>query len=274
MRFLHGNWQAGLLAAAMTATALAQDDAPVARAEAVTPPEEDAPASLLIGADAALKPALLELAQIWANAHPQIKLDLELTNASTLERVIGESRPYDVALLPGVPLADRLAEKGLLVPGKRRLVARDVLAIMGKSPGEEVAVTDWSGLVGGPWKRISMGDPKLTSSGPHAEAAVKGLGLSGERAPKTEVAPMEEQAIALMRNAKADAVLAWRSQLGAKRRSGEVLVVVGDEKSFAQFYVAASTQRAEHPKQAQAFMDFLVSEAARPVWEKWSLGGN
>ncbi|MEM1058887.1 MAG: substrate-binding domain-containing protein [Verrucomicrobiota bacterium] len=248
-----------------------QESAPQAVPSAAEPPAEET--VLLVGADAALKPALRELAQHWADLHPEIKIELELANAATLERLIGEGRPYDVVLLSGLPAADQLAEAGHLAPGQRKLVARDRLAVLGSATVGELTSANWSSALTGAWSRVAIGDATLTASGRLLAPVWAGLSLPEEGGPEVHAVPMDAQALELLDGDRVDAVVGWRSLLGHHRGAGQVLVDLPGKGHAAHFYVAVQSQKAEHPKDAQAFMDFLVTAEAGEIWKKWDLAG-
>lgn len=231
----------------------------------------DEEALLLVGADATLKSALQDLAQAWADQQPAAKVELELTNAATLERMVREGRPYDLVLLPGLPLADRLAEAGKLEPGNRHLVAQDRLALLAKSPGGDVSPQTWRNHLGGAWKKVAIGDAKMTASGQLADAIWKAN--AAPESVEIHRFPMDSQMLDALAKGEVDAAFGWAGHLGANRRSGQVLVTLTRPGEPALFYVAALGRGAEHPQPAQAFLDFLVSEEARQIWEKWGLAG-
>jgi molybdate transport system substrate-binding protein len=250
-------------------------ESPAPSSASTNAPAEAAPAGpvvLSIMADSSLKAVIQELAQAWADSldnSPQVPLTL--TNAGTMRsKIESGSGQWDLVIDADIDDVKAMTEKGSLSSDSQRSLARNTLVVYGKKALLKDDELDWFDLVGSEWKKVAMGNPDQVASGRAAKRALQKHGLTGDETKDLYLyAPTESRALSLVEQEKADAVFLYKSDLTGVSLPGFEALTPKPEDSPPIFYTAAVVSGSKNAAQAQAFILFCTSEAARPIWAKY-----
>ena len=243
---------------------------PAAVPATANPPAATGPAVSII-ADSSLKAVLQELAQTWADnqaAGPQ--MPITLTNAGTMRAKIDSGVTWDLALDADVNDVKALTDRGFLLAAGQHSVARNTLVIYGRVPLVKDDDLDWFDLIGTEWKKVAIGNPDLTASGRVALKALQRHDLADDDHKSIFVnAANETTALQLLQREQADAAFVYHTDLASISLRGFQATPVKSDDAPPVFYTAAIFRLAKNPELARQFLDYIGSEAARPIWTKY-----
>ena len=248
---------------------------PASDAPSATPATAAAPAptgpSLSIIADSSLKAVLQELAQTWADSQPTSpEMPITLTNAGTMRAKIEAGGVWDLALDADVNDTKAMTTSGFLLPVGQQTLARNTLVIYGRAPLVKDDDLDWFDLVGTEWKKVALGNPDLTASGRVAQYALRKHGLLDDDHKGVYInAANETVALGTLESEKADAAFVFATDLPGINLPGFQPFALKAEDAPPVFYTAALFRLAKNTDLAIAFLKYISSESARPIWAKY-----
>ncbi|MFC7704619.1 molybdate ABC transporter substrate-binding protein [Plastorhodobacter daqingensis] len=220
---------------------------------------------ILVFAASSLTNALNGVADAWTRrtGHPVV---ISYAGSSALARQIQEGAPADVFLSASGDWMDALEASGDLRTGTRRdiLGNRLVLIAHGRS-AEEVSIDenlDLAGLLGG--GRLSVALIEAVPAGIYARDALENLGLWDQVAPLVVQSDNVRAALSFVARNEAPLGIVYATDAAAE----DNVTVIGtfpEESHDPIVYPAAIPAQSESPD-AQAFLDFLVSQEARSIW--------
>ena len=240
------------------------------------PAAPTAQVAVSIIADSSLKQVLSELAQTWADSQdssPQVPLTL--TNAGTLTAKVEAGSAWDVVISADVADVKDMTDKGALAPDNQRSLARNTLVVYGRKPLIKDDDLDWFDLIGTEWKKVALGDPTLVASGRVAQRALQKHDLLGDdKKDLYDYEPMEKLAVAVVDREQADAVFLFKTDAMRMNLPGFATALINSDDAPPVFYTAAVSRLAKNPALGHAFIDYLGSDAAKPVWNKYGFETN
>ncbi len=255
----------------MQAPPVAQPVAPATASPPVAGAGAAAGPQLTIIADGSLKAVLSELAQTWAdqqNTSPQ--MPITLTNAGTMRAKIESGGVWDLALDGDVADVKALTDQGYLLADGQRSLARNTLVVYGRAPLVKDDDLDWFDLIGTEWKKVAMGNPSLVVSGRLAQRALGKHDLLDDEHRNNLASVANEMAgLQAIQREQVDAAFLFKTDLSAANVPGFQSFPVKTEDAPPIFYTGALFRMAKNGPLARAFLDFISSPAARPIWMKY-----
>lgn len=216
-------------------------------------------------AASSLTEAITDVADAYAKAgHPRPVL--VFASSSALARQVERGAPAGVFVSADLEWADWLAERKLIEPRSRRMIARNRLVVVvpaDRARRERIAPGfDIAAIGGGRWV---TGDPAAVPVGRYAEAALEKLGAWTRAEPKLVRAENVRAALSLVERGDIGAGIVYATDA---RASGKVAVAAVFPASSHPpiVYPAALTVGAD--AEARAFHRFLTSRAARALLAK------
>lgn len=223
--------------------------------------------SLTVAAGAGLSEVMPAVGADFERAQPDIKVTFTFGNAGAISAQVKQGAPVDVVLFPsGGGHMDALERDGFILPGSRRVVARDDL-VLAVPAGKQVPADPWSWLRSSEVRRVAIGDPKAVPAGVYAMQVLRHLGLDAALEPKLVYAGTVRQALVYVEQGEAEAALVYRSTVRGSDRA-RVAAVAPPETHDAIFFEGAVVKAARHADEAQLFLQCLLSPGAARVFEE------
>jgi molybdate transport system substrate-binding protein len=224
-------------------------------------------AEVTVFAAASLKTALDEIAADW-QAESGNRAVLSYGGSAALAKQIMEGAPADVFISAAPEWMDAVAEAGLIVPESRVDILGNRLVLIAHGAGvAPVALdgsTDLAGMLAG--GRLSMAMVDSVPAGQYGKEALTSLGLWDSV--KDSLAQSENVRVALQLVALGEAPLGVVYASDAIADAASVTVVATfPEESYRSIIYPAAVIAAGGKPEAQAFVDYLSSPAARVVFE-------
>lgn len=259
-------WQKGLVmclvGAMLTLTGCAS--APKEPQQAAKPEEQ---AELLVSAAASLTDVLAELKTLYAEQAPDTVLTFTFGSSGALQSQIEEGAPADVFISAGQKQMDALADEGLLAPDSRRdLLVNEVVLIVPQD--SDLALTSFADAAEEPVKRIALGDPAGVPVGQYSEAVFTYLGLWDDIKAKAVFASDVRQVLTWVETGEVDCGVVYATD-AAISEAVQVVCQAPEGSHPAVIYPVAVLKDSKQAQAAQAFVDFLATEEAAAVFERY-----
>lgn len=220
---------------------------------------------VLVFAAASLTESLDKLAESWM-AETDHRVIISYAGSSALARQIQQGAPADIFISASTDWMEALAQSGDLRQGTRRDLLSNTLVLIAHGPAAPVAIDGHldlpASLDGG---RLAMAMVDSVPAGIYGKAALTSLGLWDAVAPMVAQTDNVRAALALVARNEAPLGIVYATDAAAQ---GDVSILgtfpAGSHDPI--IYPAAITAQSDSD-QAQIFLDFLASDAARAIWQ-------
>src|SRR5574337_1774314 len=138
---------------------------------------------LLVSAAISLKEPLQEIAALFEQRHPEVKVIFNWGASGALQQQIEHGAPVDVYAAAASKQMDELEAKGLLLNETRRTLAANLLVLI-TSSALRSGPTSFKDLTKPAVKLIAIGNPRTVPAGGYAQKILISLGLWDELQPK------------------------------------------------------------------------------------------
>lgn len=226
--------------------------------------------TIVIVADNTLRAVLPELTQAWADKQPDTNVELQFTNAETMQKQIVDNKGGDVLIFANADDLKEATKRGYILASEQKQVARNDLIVYGRKallPDEEL---EWFDLVAREWETLAMGDPSRTASGRAAQAALKKHDLEARvKSNGTRLCGNEVVALDCARRGEVEAVFLLGTDLGKSLLDGFVIYPINRADYPGIFYIAAPTKASKAPSAARSYIQSLAAPESLPIWTKY-----
>jgi len=221
---------------------------------------------ITVSAAISLKEALDEIAQLYRAESPNNVIHFNLGASGALLRQIEQGAPVDVFISASEEQMNSLESKGLLLPGTRRDLVRNVVVLI-TAHGQR-GISSFQDLVRPEVKIIAMGEPETVPAGRYAQQVLTYLRLYEQLRPKFVLAKDVRQVLTYVSTGNADAGIVYATDA---RTSGQVSVAATapEESHSPVIYSEAAVKSSKEPAEAKRFLDFLAGAKSRRVFEKY-----
>lgn len=220
--------------------------------------------TILVSAAISLTDALEEVRQAYtASGGGEVRFNFAGSNV--LARQLVNGAPADVFISADEAQMDYAQERGAIDARSRVPLLSNRLAVI-TAPGGAGVIPNAAALVQA--KRIAIGDPVAVPAGVYAKMFLEHAGLWDHV--KDRLIPLANVRAALgaVESGGADAGIVYESDAATSRRVETAFVVAGPAAPRI-VYPAAIVTRTRHRAEAETFLAFLRSPAARAIFGKY-----
>ncbi|HEY6921918.1 MAG TPA: molybdate ABC transporter substrate-binding protein [Steroidobacteraceae bacterium] len=188
--------------------------------------------------------------------------------SSALAKQIEAGAAADVFFSADLEWMDYLDQRKLLRPGSRHDVVSNRLVLIASADNKvNVKVAPGFDLLGALGDgRLASGDPDSVPVGKYAQAALEKLGVWNSVAPRIVRAENVRSALAFVARGEAPLGIVYRTDALADKRVRIVDEFPPDSHPPIVYPIALTTRAGPA---AQRFLDFVTSEAAKPIFRKY-----
>ncbi|KPU46153.1 molybdate-binding periplasmic protein precursor [Oxobacter pfennigii] len=234
----------------------------------VTPEPTQAaePVNLTVSAAASLTDAMEEIKAAYINENPNVTIDYIFASSGSLQQQIENGAEVDVFLSAAVKQMDALKNKGLLIDETRKdFLENKVVLIV---PKNSTSVTGFKDLTSEAVKQIGLGEPTSVPVGQYSEEILKNLNLLDSIKSKVVYGKDVREVLTWVETSNADAGMVYETD--AKISDKVKIVAHAPEGSHVPvYYPAAVIKASKNVDAATDFVNFLYSEKAKPIFEKY-----
>lgn len=226
-----------------------------------------APEALTISTAASLSDTMEEIASRYAEDHPEIKLAMNFGSSGSLRQQIEQGAEVDLFMPAALKDLEALQEQGLLLEGSlRRIVGNELVLIV--PAGSQLPLGGFGDVTSPDVKHLALGEPASSPAGKYAQEVFSYLGILDTVKEKAVYAKDVKEVLTWVETENAEAGVVYYSDAMASDRVKAVAAAPADAHTPI-IYSAAVIKASKHPEAAQAFLDYLSSDRAKTVFEKY-----
>lgn len=224
------------------------------------------PVTLLVSAAASLADAMQEIKTAYAKESSNVTITYNFGSSGSLQQQIEQGAEVDIFISAAAKQMDILNDKGMVLDETRKNLLGNKLVLI--HPEAAPAIDDFMDLATGKVKRVALGEPKSVPAGQYAEEVLTKLKLMDAIKPKAVYAKDVKEVLAWVETGNADAGIVYETDA---RASGKVkTAAMAPEGSHAPvIYPSAVLKGSKYRGDARAFINYLYSDKAKPVFEKY-----
>lgn len=223
---------------------------------------------VVVLAAASLKNALDEASADWARKTGKTTR-ISYAASSALARQIEAGIPADIFISADVPWMDHVAERKLIKPASRSdYLGNQIVLIAGKDSRIDLRIGKGFDLRGalGSDGRLAMGSVEAVPAGKYGKAALEYLRVWSSVADRVAQAENVRMALTLVSRGEAPLGIVYRTD-AASDPAVRIVGAFPADSHPAIIYPMALLSTSTNPD-AQAFVDYLKSPAAKPFFER------
>ncbi|HEV8586251.1 MAG TPA: molybdate ABC transporter substrate-binding protein [Methylomirabilota bacterium] len=223
---------------------------------------------LLASVAISMKEAVEDLGKRFAQARPGVTLRYNFGASGELQKQIEAGAPVDLLVSAATRQMDELEAKGLLVPGSRRVFARNVLVAV-KPADSTLDLAKPGDLLDPRVKRIVIGNPKTVPVGQYTEESLRALGLWERLRPRLVFAENVRQALDYVARGEVDAGFVYTTDAAVRAAQVKEAFRPAEDTYRPIVYPAAVVKDSRHRALAHAFVDLLAGAEGQAALKRF-----
>jgi molybdate transport system substrate-binding protein len=222
-----------------------------------------------VAAAASLRAVLPALARAWQASHPGVRISPTFGASGDLKKQVEGGAPVDAVIFAAARPVDDLAAAGHVDAGTRRVLATNVLVLVGPRGSKPLTFATLDTLPSG--AHVAVGDPGAVPAGEYARAWLTTLGkwqaLQGRLVLGGDVAAV----LAYARRGEVEAAVVYRTET---RGVGDLVVLDEARGPGAPRpeVVGAVVRGARGAGEAAAFLAFVASPEGQRILADFGFG--
>jgi molybdate transport system substrate-binding protein len=220
-----------------------------------------------VSAAGSLTDVISEINKLYAGANPQIDLTENFASSGTLQTQIENGAPTDVFLSAAQKQMNALQDKQLIIDESRKdLLCNKVVLIVPSD--SELDITDFKDLTGDQVQKIAIGDPAFVPAGMYAKQTFDQLGITEQLQSKLVMGSDVRQVLIYVEEGNVDAGIVFITDALLTDRV-KVIAYAPANINNSIVYPVAIIKTCKNREIAQAYIDYLYSDEAKTVFEKY-----
>ncbi len=229
------------------------------------------PIEVNVLAAASLTDSLNKIIENYSKSNPDVKIIPVYESSGTLRKQIEEGADADIFLSANEKHMNTLADENLIDKDSRiDLLGNDLTLIASKETAEKLAsITDFKSiLTDESVKTIAIGEPTDVPAGQYAKESLDNLKIWDTVSSKLVYGKNVKAVLTYVDSGNADLGFVYKTD-AMLLKSGKILMNVPADSYTAVNYPAALLKNAKQPESAKKFFEYLGSDDAKAVFEKY-----
>jgi len=222
--------------------------------------------NLTVSAAASLKDAMEEIKTLYAQEKPGVTITYNFGASGSLQQQIEQGAAVDVFLSAATKQMNALKEKGLILDEtNKNFLGNSIVLVV---PKASTAVADFTDLTKPDVKKIALGEPKSVPAGQYGEQALTKLNILDTIKSKVVYAKDVKEVLTWVETGNADAGIVYATD--AKTSDKVKVAATAAAGSYTPVvYPGAVIKASKNVDASKDFVNFLYSDKAKPVFEKY-----
>ncbi len=219
-----------------------------------------------VSAAASLTDALTEIQQEYAKESNAI-IRFNFGSSGALRKQVEEGAPCDLFLSASKDHMDGLEAGGLLDEDTRLDLLANKLTLIASAEKADT-IKSYEDMTSDMVGSISIGTPDTVPAGKYAQQALQNLGIYDQVESKVVFAKDVRQVLEYVDTGNVDCGIVYRSDT-VVMESGVIVMDLPDDSHDAIVYPAALIKDSAQNEAAAKFFEFLQTDAAKDIFEKY-----
>lgn len=226
--------------------------------------------SLNFGAAGLIRNAVNELDALYQQEHPNVVINYTFAGTRVIKAGIEQGEPFDGIFVADILPLDELQAKGLILPGSsKELVTTDIVVIaLADSP---VQLADFRELASDRIKTVAMGG-KGPAVGKYTRDILNRLGIAQVVESKAILKEVDvREVLRAVEMGEAQVGITFLPEARGASSKVKVLATASTDLYEPIKTAAAVVKTSTHAQEMQTYLDFLSSDRAKAVFQKFGL---
>ncbi|WP_299012920.1 molybdate ABC transporter substrate-binding protein [uncultured Photobacterium sp.] len=227
-----------------------------------------------IFAAASLTNAMNEVAAVYKEK-TGMKSTLSFASSSTLARQIAQGAPADIYLSANEKWMDYVEKQQAIEPQSRKSLLKNSLVLVAPDayPADKIEVNaSWDIAKALDGTRLATGDPKHVPAGIYAKESLENIGLWQKASPLLARANNVRSALLLVEKQEAMLGIVYKTDALISDKVKVVAELPNNSHAAITYPIAIVKDKSD--EQVEAYYEFLQSDQAREIFEKYGFGVN
>jgi len=224
---------------------------------------------LTISVAASVQDAMKDVQAAYAEEVPNVTITYNFGSSGSLAQQIAQGAPTDVFLSASQKWMDDLEEKGEIVADSRQDLLQNAMVLI--VPQDQTGIADFKDVETAAVTKVAIGEPESVPAGRYAKEVLTSLNLFESIQPKLVFGKDVRQVLAYVATGNVDAGLVYATDAQVSDQVKVIATAPADTHSPIVYPVAV-VQDSDEAAAAQAFVDFLTSDAAAAIFQGYGFG--
>ncbi|MDY7020403.1 MAG: molybdate ABC transporter substrate-binding protein [Cyanobacteriota bacterium] len=224
---------------------------------------------LTVSAAASLTDAMEAIQPLYEQEYPNVKLIYNFASSGSLQQQIEQGAPVDVFISAAPKQMNALEEKGLIMNETRKDLLKNQMVLIVRE--ENDSVNSFEDLITNKVTKIAVGEPESVPAGKYAQEVLISLNLLKSVQPKEVYTKTVRQVLSYVETGNVEAGIVYSSDAKISDQV-KIVTTASTENHSPILYPAAVTKDSNHQEVAEEFIQFLSSDPAKSVFEKYGFG--
>lgn len=232
-----------------------------------TTPSDSEPVALTVSAAASMTEAMQEVEVAYEAANPNVDITMNFASSGSLQNQIEQGADVDVFASASVGKMNALQDKGLILEDTRKnFLENKVVLIVPKDSTADI--TSFDDLATDKVNQIGIGEPDSVPVGQYSKQILTSLNLFDTIQSKVVFGKDVKEVLTWVETGNVDAGMVYSTDANV---SDKVTVVANapDDTHEPICYPAAVIKDSKNVDAAKAFVNYLYSSEAKPIFEKY-----
>lgn len=227
--------------------------------------KENKTIELNISAAASLKEAMADLEAAYTSKNPEVSFVINYGSSGSLQQQIEQGAPCDLFISAGEKQMTALEQEGLLLDGTNKDLVKNSLVLVTSNDSE---ISSIDSLNYDAVSKIALGEPSSVPAGKYADETLTSLAIKDSLNNKLVFAKDVKEVLAWTASGNADAGFVYLSD--ALSSDGvKIVETISEEYHSPITYPVAIIKDSDDIDAAKAFEDFLFTDEAQEIFEKY-----
>jgi molybdate transport system substrate-binding protein len=234
----------------------------------VSTPTNQVPSTvtLTVSVAASLQDAMEAIKLLYEQQSPEINIVYNLGSSGSLQYQIERGAPVDVFISAAPKQMNVLEKKGLLLENTQKNLLKNQIVLI--TPKADNNIASFQDLTKNNVQKIAIGNPESVPAGQYAKEVLESFNLYDKLTSKFVFAKDVRQVLFYVETGNVDGGLVYATD--AKISERVKVVATAPENSHSPIiYPVAVIRNSQHPEEAKAFIQFLLSKTAQEVFKQY-----
>ncbi|MEA5470056.1 molybdate ABC transporter substrate-binding protein [Spirulina sp. 06S082] len=222
--------------------------------------------ALTISVAASLQDAIATVGREYEQQFPKVKLVFNFGSSGALQHQIEQGAPVDIFISAATKQMDALRDKNLVLEETHQnLLQNQIVAI---APKESTKITDFQELTSDKVGKIALGDPESVPVGSYSQEVLESFNLYQKLANKFVFGKDVRQVLSYVETGNVDVGFVYGTDAKLCKNCREILIAPEDSHAPIVYPIAV-LKSSKNIDTAREFVDFLSTDGAKSVFEKY-----
>ena len=228
--------------------------------------EEKAPVELNISAAASLKEVMADLETEYKKSNENVTLVVNYGSSGSLQQQIEQGAPCDLFISAGQSQMNNLKEEGLLIDNTTKDLVENSLVLVAANG---VEISSFDDLKSDNVTHIAVGEPESVPAGKYADEVLTNTGIKDSINDKLVFAKDVKEVLAWVASGNADVGFVYLSD-ALSSDTVKIIENIDEVNNHSSItYPVSVIKDSNNVHEAKKFEDFLFTDAAQKIFEKY-----